>query len=84
MGWGLEELQVLAALGFGPDSALMSEPKLFVDCAFLAALQDELHCELGAEEAERAFFHIGLIHGLRDAARISKAEPGLDGLVARL
>jgi anti-anti-sigma regulatory factor len=83
-GWGLEELQLLAALGFGPDSALMSDPKLFVDGPFLSALQSELVCELGEEEAARTFFHIGLIHGLRDAARIGNAEPGVDGVVGIL
>ena len=79
-GWGLEELQLLAALGFGPDSALMNEPKLFVDAAFLSALQSELVSELGEEEASRTFFHIGMIHGLRDAARIGEAEPGPAGM----
>ena len=78
-GWGVEELQLLAALGFGPDSVLMNEPKLFVDAAFLAALQRELADELGDAEAERAFFHIGLLHGLRDAIRIGTAEPAGDG-----
>ena len=69
-GWGLEELQLLAALGFGPDSALLNDPKLFVDSKFLAALQREFVEELGWEEASRVFFHIGLIHGLRDAGRL--------------
>jgi predicted hydrocarbon binding protein len=80
-GWGLEELQLLGALGFGPDSVLMSEPKLFVDTAFLAALQRELMGELGGEEADRTLFHIGLIHGLRDASRIGDAQPGWDGVL---
>ena len=84
LGWGLEELQLLASLGFGPDSALMNEPKLFVDCAFLAALQRELVRKLGLEEAERTLFHIGLIHGLRDAARIGDAQPGWDGLFDKI
>ena len=75
-GWGLEELHLLTALGFGPDSVLMSEPKLFVDLPFLAALQRELVEELGLEDAERTLFHIGAIHGLRDAARIGDALPG--------
>lgn len=81
-GWGLEELQVLAALGFGPDSVLMNEPKVFVDAPFLAALQRELFDELGAEEADRTLFHIGMIHGLRDASRISSAQPNQEGLPA--
>lgn len=76
-GWGLEELQVLSALGFGPDSALLNDPKLFMNLGFLAALQREFVEELGAKEAGRVFFHIGLIHGLRDASRIG--DMPLDG-----
>ena len=68
--WGVDQLQLLTALGFGPDSVLMSEPKLFVDLPFLAALQRELMNELGSEDTERTLFHVGAIHGLRDAARI--------------
>lgn len=79
--WGLDELKLLAALGFGPDSALMNEPKLLVDRPFLAALQQELETELGPDEASRTLYHIGVIHGLRDAARIGGAEPGRDGRV---
>ena len=79
-GWGLDELQVLAALGFGPDSALMNGPKLFVDGPFLAALHQELETELGHEEARRTLFHIGVIHGLRDAERIGSASPVSDGV----
>ncbi len=70
-GWGVQELDTLAALGFGPDSPLMAEPKLFLDGAFLAALQAEMEDELGADEARITFFQIGLIHGLRDALRVS-------------
>ncbi len=78
-GWGLDELRLLAALGFGPDSALMNEPKLFVDGTFLAAFQHELVSEFGEEEAARTLFHIGTLHGLRDAARIGDTEPGRKG-----
>ena len=78
-GWGLEELKLLAAMGFGPDSALMNEPKMLVDGTFLGALQSELVSELGEVEAMRMLFHIGMIHGLRDAARIAGAEPLRDG-----
>ncbi len=74
-GWGLEELGLLATLGFGPDSLLMCEPKVFVDAPFLAALQVELEDELGPGEARVALFQIGVIHGLRDALRIGSAEP---------
>ena len=77
LGWDLEELQILSALGFGPDSVLLNDPKLFIDSAFLAALQRELSEELGAEQADRALFHIGMIHGLRDASRIG--DTPLDG-----
>ena len=72
-GWGLEELGLLTALGFGPDSLLMSEPKLFVDAPFLAALQVEFTEELGERDARAALFQIGMIHGLRDAIRIGTA-----------
>ncbi len=58
---------LLARLGFGPDTALMNDPKLFVDRAFLAALLAEFQSELGAELAGAALFQIGLAHGLRDA-----------------
>jgi anti-anti-sigma regulatory factor len=83
-GWGVQELDTLAALGFGPDSPLMAEPKLFLDGAFLAALQAEMEDELGADEARITFFQIGLIHGLRDALRVSdeqEATPGAPILI---
>ena len=60
------ELATLAALGFGPDASLMTEPKLFVDARLLAALLAELEDELGSDAAARTLFQIGLIHGLRD------------------
>ena len=75
-GWGVEELDTLAALGFGPDSPLMTEPKLFMDGAFLSALQAEMEDKLGAHEAGITLFQIGLIHGLRDALRISDMQGG--------
>ncbi len=58
---------LLSRLGFGPDTALMNDPKLFVDRTFLAALLAEFQSELGAELAGAALFQIGLAHGLRDA-----------------
>ena len=61
------ELMALAALGFGPEASLMTEPKLFVDARLLAALIVELEDELGSHSAARTLFQIGLIHGLRDA-----------------
>ena len=64
------EIEVLAALGFGPNTLLMSEPKLFVDARFLASLLGELVEKLGPSEAQRTIFQIGLLYGLRDAHRI--------------
>ncbi len=58
---------LLARLGFGPDTALMNDPKLFVDRSFLAALLAEFQSELGVELAGAALFQIGLAHGLREA-----------------
>lgn len=63
-------LERLKALGFGPDTVLMNDPKLFVDGRFLASLLVELEEELGPDEAALALFEIGLLHGLRDAARL--------------
>jgi len=62
---------MLIELGFGPDTALMNDPKLFVDSRFLASLLVELDDELDEENRALALFQIGLLHGLRDAARIS-------------
>jgi anti-anti-sigma regulatory factor len=64
------ELELLSALGFGSDSALMQEPKLFVDGLFLGALLAELEDELGATDSARVLFQIGMLHGLRDAGRL--------------
>ncbi|MCB9726179.1 MAG: hypothetical protein H6748_19175 [Spirochaetaceae bacterium] len=63
-------LEMLTALGFGPDTLLMNDPKLFVDGRFLASLLVELEDELGERDAALALFQIGLLHGLRDAARM--------------
>lgn len=60
---------LLARLGFGPDTALMNDPKVFVDRAFLGALMSEFEQELGSSLAGAALFRIGLAHGLRDAER---------------
>ena len=64
-------LAMLTGLGFGPDTVLMNDPKLFVDSRFLASLLVELDDELNEQDAALALFQIGLLHGLRDAARIS-------------
>ena len=61
---------MLTSLGFGPDTVLMNDPKLFVDGRFLASLLVELEDELGPRDASLALFQIGLLHGLRDATRI--------------
>lgn len=65
-----DQLEMLTTLGFGPDTVLMNDPKLFVDGRFLASLLVELQDELGPKNASLALFQIGLLHGLRDAARI--------------
>ncbi|MBW2422855.1 MAG: 4-vinyl reductase [Deltaproteobacteria bacterium] len=65
---------MLTALGFGPDTVLMNDPKLFVDGRFLASLLLELDDELGPADAALALFQIGLLHGLRDAARLCEPD----------
>jgi predicted hydrocarbon binding protein len=65
---------MLTALGFGPDTALMNDPKLFIDMRFLASLISELDDELGGERASLTLFQIGLLHGLRDAARVCRTH----------
>jgi len=67
---GHDPLAMLTDLGFGPDTVLMNDPKLFVDGRFLASLLVELQDELGPRHASLALFQIGLLHGLRDAARV--------------
>lgn len=69
------DLRTLQELGFGPDAALMHEPKLFVDRRFLAALLEQFGQELGDEAAAGALFQIGLLHGLRDAFRVVGTSP---------
>ena len=64
-------LAMITRLGFGPDTVLMNDPKLFIDGRFLASLLVELEEELDEGDAPLALFQIGLLHGLRDAARIS-------------
>jgi hypothetical protein len=63
---------MLTKLGFGPDTVLMNDSKLFVDSRFLASLLVELDDELDERDGALALFQIGLLHGLRDAARISR------------
>jgi hypothetical protein len=64
---------MLNRLGFGPDTVLMNDPKLFVDGRFLASLLVELEDELEKSDSGLALFQIGLLHGLRDAARLSRS-----------
>ena len=64
-----DPLELLTSLGLGHDTALMNDPKLFVDGRFLASLLVELEDELGPRKASLALFQIGMLHGLRDAAR---------------
>lgn len=67
-------LEMLTALGFGPNTPLMNDPKLFVDGRFLASLMTELTAELGESGASLALFQIGLLHGFRDAARLCRVH----------
>lgn len=67
-------LAMLSGLGFGPETALMNDPKLFVDNRFLASLLVELDGALEPQDAAIALFQIGLLHGLRDAARMSRGH----------
>lgn len=70
-------LEILNSLGFGPDTVLMNDPKLFVDRRFLASILVELHDKLGQQKASLALFEIGLLHGLRDAARVCRERDDL-------
>jgi predicted hydrocarbon binding protein len=72
-----QQLEMLTSLGFGPDTVLMNDPKLFVDGRFLASLLVELHDKLGPQKASLALFQIGLLHGLRDAARVCSERADL-------
>ncbi|MDP6978197.1 MAG: hypothetical protein QF570_06275 [Myxococcota bacterium] len=76
------EMDILSALGFGPETLLSSEPKLFVNSRFFGSLLVEIEDELETVGARRALFQIGLLFGLRDAFRIAGSEADLseDGL----
>ena len=67
-------LTCLEELGFGPDSILMSDPKLFLDSAFLAIVTAEFDQELGEECSKQALLEIGRHHGICDATRTLAAE----------
>jgi hypothetical protein len=68
----------LDELGFGPDSILMSDPKLFLDSAFLAIVTAEFRQELGDDCCRQALIEIGRHHGLRDANRTVCSESRAD------
>ena len=67
-------MDILGALGFGPDTLLSSEPKMFVNGRLLASLLVEIEDELEYLGARRALFQIGLLFGLRDAFRMTAIE----------
>jgi len=67
-----DQFEMLTTLGFGPDSVLMNDPKLFMDGRFFASLLVEFRDELSPRDASLALFQIGLLHGLRDAARVCR------------
>ncbi len=75
----LENRSRLEGLGFGPDSILMSDPKIFLDSAFLAIVTAEFQQELGEDCSRQALLEIGRHHGLCDAIRTLSAESTGDG-----
>ena len=82
-GWELEDLQRLSALGFGPNSALMNEPKLLIDSPFLTALQREFFDELGDDTNDFGihFFWVKVSRNFSAAfffttIFVSKSKPG--------
>jgi len=69
-----ENLTNLEDLGFGPESLLMTDPKLFMDSAFLAIVTAEFAQELGEDCSRLALIEIGRHHGLSDARRTLTAQ----------
>ena len=70
-------------LGFDPESVLVNESGVLLDARFLAALHAELCEDLGPEEGALALLQIGLLHGLRDAARaVGPAPCDTDGVAS--
>jgi hypothetical protein len=67
------------ALGFDPESVLVAEPGLLLDPRFLASLHRDLVSDLGEADAGHILLQIGLLHGLRDAARVLGSELGRGG-----
>ena len=68
----------LDEIGLGPESALMKEPKLFLERSFLSLLMIELADQFGTESSQRALFQIGAWHGMRDARRTWQAPAAYD------
>ena len=68
----------LDEIGLGPESALMKEPKLFLERAFLSLLMAELADQFAADSGQRALFQIGAWHGMRDARRTWQAPAAYD------
>lgn len=75
-GKAASEIDILTALGFGPETLLTSEPRIFMNTRFLASLLVEIEDELEALGARRALFQIGLLFGLRDAYRLTQMDGG--------
>ena len=69
-----ENLANLQDLGFGSESLLMTDPKLFMDSAFLAIVTAEFAQELGEDCSRLALIEIGRHHGLSDARRTLTAQ----------
>lgn len=67
------DLDLLSALGFGPEALLVDEPRLFFDRRLLASLVLELEGEFEGHTASALLYQIGLLQGLRDAGRIVHA-----------
>ena len=73
-----KNLSSLEGLGFGPESILMSDPKLFLDSSFLAIVTAEFDHELGKDCSGQALQEIGRHHGLADAARTLATDTAED------
>ena len=69
-----QNLTNLEDLGFGSESLLMTDPKLFMDSAFLAIVTAEFAQELGEDCSRLALTEIGRHHGLSDARRTLTAQ----------
>lgn len=68
-----DDLAALSAVGLGPDAPLWNDARLLVDGRLLAAVHGRLVDALGEEEAYWRLYQVGVVHGLRDAARVAAA-----------